>query len=173
MYVVPTTSRVATIACTGPAGAAGAAFRTDCESIATTLRLSGAEPYRLGPQPEYAQSLGRTLGRLDRAVRSGQAELSGADTPDAQAAAAAGLAGSYRRTSEAVSATEASPQDGAANRALAGALERTGSAYAAAADAARAGDESAYSAAGQAINRRLDEVRAALGAFEQLGYDLA
>ena len=170
LYAVPTTRGVATIACTGPAGTAGAAFRRDCESVATTLRLMGAEPYPLGPRPEYARSLRRTLGALDRARRSGTARLAGADTPDAQAAAAAALAGSYRRASEAVAATKASPADAAANRSLAAALERTGSAYAAAAEAARANDEAAYADAASAVSKAQSAVRRALDGFEQLGY---
>jgi predicted Ser/Thr protein kinase len=170
LYAVPTTRGVATIACTGPAGTAGAAFRRDCESVATTLRLVGAEPYPLGPRPEYARSLRRTLGALDQARRSGTARLAGADTPDAQAAAAATLAGSYRRASEAVAATEASPADAAANRSLAAALERTGSAYGAAAEAARANDEAAYADAASAVSKAQSAVRRALDGFKQLGY---
>jgi predicted Ser/Thr protein kinase len=170
LYAVPTTRGVATIACTGPAGAQGAAFRRDCEGVATMLRLRGAEPYPLGPRPEYARSLGRTLGTLDRAVSSGAAALRAADTPDAQAAAAGGLAGSYRRAGDAVSATETSPTEAAANRSLARALERTGSAYAAAADAARANDDAAYADAGRAVSKERGAVRRALEGFERLGY---
>jgi predicted Ser/Thr protein kinase len=173
LYVVPTTSGVATIACTGPAGAQGAAFRRDCEGVATTLRLRGAEPYALGPRPAYARRLRRTLDTLDRARRSGAAALQAADTPDAQAAAAGELAGSYRRAGDAVSATETSPTEAAANRALARALERTGSAYAAAADAARANDDAAYAAAGRAVSKEQGAVRRALEGFERLGYVLS
>ncbi len=173
LYAVPTTAGVATIACTGPAGGAGAAFRRDCESVATTLQLTGAEAYTLGPQPEYAQRLGRTLDRLNRAAGSGTARLRRAGTPDEQAEAAAALAGDYRRAGEAVLAAEVSPRDAAANRALGGALERTGSAYAAAAEAARANDEGAYSAAEGRVTRGQGQIRAALRAFEQLGYALS
>ena len=173
IFAVPTTAGVATIACTGPGGNAGASFQRDCESIATTLQLPGAKAYTLGPQEAYARSLGRTLDRLSQAVRSGTAELRGAGTPDEQAAAAAALAGDYRRASEAVLAAEVSPRDAAANRALGGALERTGSAYAAAAEAARANDAAGYAAAERRVTRSQRAVQAALSEFEQLGYSLS
>jgi predicted Ser/Thr protein kinase len=173
LYAVPTTAGVATIACTGPAGDAGASFRRDCESIATTLRLTGAEAYSLGPQPAYARFLRSTLGELNRSVSSGTAQLREAGTPDEQAAAAAALAGDYRRASEAVLAAEVSPRDAAANRSLGGALERTGSAYAAAAEAARANDAAGYAAAERRVARSQRAVQAALSEFEQLGYSLS
>ncbi len=173
LYAVPTTAGVATIACTGAAGSAGEAFRRDCESVATTLQLSGAEAYTLGPQPAYASALRRTLGELNRAVSSGTARLRQAGTPEEQAAAAAALAGEYRRAGEAVVALEVSPRDAAANRALAGALTRTGSAYASAADAARANDAAAYAAAERRVTRSQGQVRSALSDFEQLGYALS
>jgi predicted Ser/Thr protein kinase len=173
LYGVPTSAGVATIACTGPAGSEGAAVRRDCESIATTLRLIGAQPYPLGPRPEYARSLRRTLATLDLEWRSETARLQSAASPDELAAAAAALAGDYRRAGEAVHATRASPRDGAANRSLAAALERTGLAYAAAAEAARANDEAAYDAAGRRVMRCQGEVRAALSQFERLGYVLS
>jgi hypothetical protein len=173
LFAVPTTAGVATIACTGPGGNAGASFQRDCESIATTLQLPGAKAYTLGPQEAYARSLGRTLDRLNRAVRSGTAELQGAGTPDEQAAAAASLAGDYRRASEAVLAAEVSPRDGAANRALGRALEQTASAYAAAALAARADNAAGYAAAERRVTRSQRAVQATLSEFEQLGYSLS
>jgi predicted Ser/Thr protein kinase len=170
LYAVPTTAGVATIACTG---SEAESFRRDCEAIATTLRLTGANAYTLGPQEAYARSLGRTLDRLSQAVRSGTAELRGAGTPEEQAAAAATLAGDYRRASEAVLAAEVSPRDAAANRALGGALERTGSAYAAAAEAARGNNQAGYAAAERRVTRSQRAVQAALSEFEQLGYSLS
>ena len=170
LYTVPTTAGVATIACTG---SEAESFRRDCESIATTLGLTGANAYTLGPQEAYARSLGRTLDRLSQAVRSGTAELRRAGTPDKQAAAAASLAGDYRRASDAVLAAEVSPRDAAANRALGGALERTGSAYAAAAEAARANNADGYAAAERRVTRSQRAVQAALNEFEQLGYSLS
>jgi predicted Ser/Thr protein kinase len=173
LYAVPTTAGVATIACTAPGGAQAAAFRRDCESVATTLRLTGAEPYPLGPRREYAATLRRTLGELSRAQRSGTARLNRAGTPDAQAAAASALAGSYRRAGDAVEAVETSPIDRAANGTLASAFLHTASVYAMAAEAARAGDEAAYADARRSLRGWHAKIRRSLSAFEQLGYDLS
>jgi hypothetical protein len=170
---VPTTAGVATIACTGPGGSEGEAFQRDCESIATTLQLTGAKPYTLGPQEAYARRLGKTLDQLNSAVSSGTAELRQAGSQEEQAAAAAGLAGDYRRASEAVLALEVSPRDAAANRSLSGALERTGNAFAAAAEAARANNAAGYSAAQDRVRRSQRAVDAALRDFESLGYALS
>ena len=173
VYAVPTTGGVATIACTTSAGAQAADFWSDCESVATTFRLTGAEPYPLGPRQEYADSLRKTLGELARARRAGTAKLSQAGTPEAQAAAASALAGSYRRAGDAVEAIETSPADRAANGTLASALMHTASAYAAAAEAARAGDEAAYADAQRALRAGQARIPRSLRAFEQLGYVLS
>jgi predicted Ser/Thr protein kinase len=173
LYAVPTSGGVATIACTAPAGAEDGAFRRDCERIATTLRLIGAKPYPLGPRPEYARSLRRTLATLDRERRSETARMQSATTPDELASAVASLAGDYRRAGKAVLGAEASPRDASANRALAAAVERTGTAYAAAAEAARAKDAAAYSAAQRRVSRSGQQLQAALNAFERLGYVLS
>ena len=173
LFAVPTSAGVATIACTAPAGRAAADFRRDCESVATTLRLNGAEPYTLGPQPDYAGRLGAILEKLDEESRSGSAKLRKADAPGAQAAAAAELAGSYRRAGDAVEALDTSPADRVANGSLAAALTHTGSAYAKAAEAARSGDETAYADADRALRASQATLQRSLSRFEQLGYDLS
>jgi predicted Ser/Thr protein kinase len=173
LYAVATTDGVATIACTGPGGTAGETVRRDCESIATTLELPGTKAYTLGPQEDYARRLGGILNRLNQNATSGTDELRQADSQEAQADAAAGLAGAYRRASESVLALEVSPRDAAANRSLGGALERTGSAYAAAAAAARSNNSAGYSAAQGRVRRSLRAVQAAMRDFTELGYTLS
>jgi hypothetical protein len=172
LYAVPTTRGVATVACTAPGGAQAAGFRRDCESVAATLELAGAEPYPLGPSTEYASRLRGVTSRLAAARRTGTERLRGADTPDAQAAALSTLAGVYRRAASAVADTRVSPADRAANLALAGALERTRAGYARAAEAARAGDSEAYSAAGEAVGAGQRAFARALTGLERLGYVL-
>ena len=81
LYAVPTTRGVATVACTTPAGPEAASFLANCESVATSLQLSGAKPYALGPDPAYARTLSTTLGKLDRARAPAAARLRRADTP--------------------------------------------------------------------------------------------
>ena len=172
LYAVPTTRGVATVACIAPGGAQAEGFRRDCESVAATLELAGAEPYPLGPSAEYASSLRGVTSRLAAARRTGTESLRGAETPGAQAEALSGLAGGYRRAASAVADTKVSPADRAANLALSAALERTQSGYARAAEAARAGDGEAYAAAGQAVRAGQRALDRALARLERLGYVL-
>jgi len=172
LYAVPTTRGVATVACIAPGGAQAAGFRRDCESVAATLELAGAEPYPLGPSTEYASRLRGVTSRLAAARRTGTERLRRAETADAQAAALSALAGGYRRAASAVADTKVSPADRAANLALSGALERTRSGYARAAEAAGAGDGEAYAAAGQAVRAGQSALGRALARLERLGYVL-
>jgi predicted Ser/Thr protein kinase len=172
LYAVPTDRGVATVACTAPAGPQAADFRRDCEGVATTLELTGAEPYPLGPSEAYAERLRGVMTRLERTRRSGTARLRQADTPEAQAAAADALASAYLRAGRTLASAEVSPADAAANRALAHALQGTGRGYQRAADAARSGDAGEYAAAGRAVRTEQRELRPALAALEERGYSL-
>jgi hypothetical protein len=172
VYAVPTDRGVATVTCSAPAGAAGADFRRDCEGVATTLELAGARAYPLGPSPAYARRLRTVLTALGPARRSGAARLRSADTPDAQAAAADALGSTHLRAARALENAKVSPADAAANRALSHALEGTALAYRRAADAARAGEDDTYAAAGRALRTEQAELRQALSSLERLGYAL-
>ena len=80
LYTAPTSAGVATVACVDPSA--------DCESIANTLKLNGATAFPVGPSKEYASTLSKALGGLDKKVQSGRKALQSAKTPKAQAAAA-------------------------------------------------------------------------------------
>jgi hypothetical protein len=170
---VPTDRGVATVACTAPRGAAGASFLRDCESVAATLELAGARPYALGPSAAYAGTLRGVMTSLERARRSGAADLGRADTPAAQAKAADALSEAYLRAARALAGAKVSPADAAANAALAQALRETSLAYSRAADAARANDGDAYAAAAQALKTEQARLRRALSGLERLGYVLS
>jgi hypothetical protein len=172
LYAVPADGGVATVACSAPAGAAGQDFLRDCEGVATTLELTGAGAYPLGPSPAYARRLRTVLTTLGRARRSGTARLRRADTPDAQAAAADALETAHLRAARALDDAKVSPADAAANRALTHALEGSALAYQRAAGAARAGDDDAYAAARRALQTEQTELRSALSGLERLGYVL-
>ena len=173
LYAVPTSQGAATIACVAPAGAGAADFGRECESVATTLRVTGATVYPLGPRPEYAASLRAALKRLERPEREAAARLKNASTPEAQAAAAGDLAAAYTRAAQAVERIETGPAERGANGTLASALLRTAAAYAAAAKAARAGDEAAYADASRSIRSGQRLIARSLRAFGPLGYDVS
>ena len=88
LYTVPTSAGVATVACVDPSA--------DCESIANTLKLNGGKAFPVGPSKEYASTLSKALGGLDKKVQSGRKALQSAKTPKAQAAAAKQLSSAYK-----------------------------------------------------------------------------
>ena len=88
LYTVPTSAGVATVACVDPSA--------DCESIANTLKLNGGTAFPVGPSKEYASTLSKALGGLDKKVQSGRKALQSAKTPKAQAAAAKQLSSAYK-----------------------------------------------------------------------------
>ncbi len=135
LYTAPTSAGVATVACVDPSA--------DCESIANTLKLNGGKAFPVGPSKEYASTLSKTLGGLDKKVQSGRKALRGAKTPKAQAAAAKQLSSAYKSASSTLSKAEVSPADAAANQELVSALKQTGNAYGKLASAASSGNKSA------------------------------
>ena len=164
---------MATVACTAPAGAAGDDFRRDCEGVATTLELAGATAYPLGPSPAYARRLRTVLTTLGpaRALRRRRG-CEGRTRPTRRPLRRTRSRAPHLRAARALEDAKVSPADAAANRALAHALEGTALAYQRAADAARAGDEDAYAAAGRALRTEQAELRRALSGLERLGYVL-
>ena len=173
LYAVPTTRGVATVACTAPAGPEAASFRGNCESVATSLQLSGAEPYALGPDPAYARTLSATLGKLDRASRPAAARLRRADTPAAQANAAHALERQHLAASRALARARVSPADAGGNATVAAALKAISLAYLRAGDAAKANDSGAYAAAGKALREEQARLKRALAGLERLGYSVS
>ena len=170
LYAVPTTSGVVTIACLG-SSAAGSG--SQCAQIAATLKLSGTTAFGLAPSPQYAATLGGTLGTLSGAVHTGTARLRVASSASAQASAAAQLAAAYTTASRALARLSVSPAVQSANASLAASLAALSRDYGALASAARAGSEAAYTRAQRAIGS--DGVRAtrAFAALRQAGYTVS
>jgi hypothetical protein len=169
IYAAPTTEGVATVACLGgPRAAAG--FGQECERVAATLELTGGKPLPLGPRREYANAAGSALRRLDRSAAAARRRMRTARTPAAQSAAAASLAGAYRRAARSLSAAEVGPFERAANARLVTSLRRVGAAYARAGSAARRGNRGGYAAAGRSVRRAGAGLRRALAGLAALGY---
>ncbi len=165
LYVVPTASGVATVACLSSSSSSSSSAQ--CSQIAATLKLNGTTAFGLAPSAQYAAALRRTFGALRAAAASGTARLGAASSASAQAAAAAQLAAAYSSASSALGRLTASPEVRAVNASLAAALAAIGRDYAALAAAARAGDEAAYAQAQRTLGA--DRVRAA-GALAVLGH---
>jgi hypothetical protein len=165
IFTAPTSAGVATLACVDPGA--------DCEAIANTLKLNGGTAFPVGPSKQYAADLGKALGGLDKQVKSGRAALRGADTPKAQAAAAARLGSAYNGASKAIAGLTASPADAAANTQLAASLKETGAAYGKLAGAARSGSKTGFAKARTAVQQGEQGVTGALRGLEAAGYKIA
>jgi serine/threonine protein kinase len=169
LYTVPTSAGVATVACAVPPGQ-GRAFAGQCEAIAGTVRLRRGRPYPIGASDTYASALNETMGALQGATRSNEASLQAAQTLTTQAAAAVALASSYEDAAAQLAALDLSPADRGANGRLVRALRGAAAAYRRAAQAATAGDASAYRDASAAIPTAKAQVNAALAGLNAAGY---
>jgi hypothetical protein len=172
VYAVPTTSGVATIACS-PGATGAAAFLRTCDQVAGTLRLIGVKAYPLGPSSAHARALTRELSALKTRRAGAERALAAAGTPKAQAAAAATLAGYYRTASRRLDRLAVTPYAKAAHGRVVFALRSIGDAYAAAASAARSGDGAAYARARTDVRHGGQALGRALAALKALGYTVS
>ena len=122
---------------------------------------------------EYASTLSKALGGLDKKVQSGGKALRSAKTPKAQAAAAKRLSSAYKSASASLSKAEVSPADAAANRELTSALKQTGNAYGKLASAASSGNKGGYAQASRKVQTSEAAVARALRTIQAAGYKIA
>jgi len=167
LYAVPTTEGVATLAClAGPDGA------PSCAAIADTVELSGGEPFAVGPNADYAETLSRVSDNLAKAVDKPLAALGRARTPSAQADASRDLRAAYRKAAQTLRGQELSPADRKANASFVGALQATAEAYGAAATAADNNNKAAYRRADRALDRATRQGSAAIEGLQAAGYEI-
>jgi hypothetical protein len=172
LYVLPTSSGVATLACViGRDPRAGAA--TQCAQIAATLRLHGTRALSLAPSPAYARAVGGALQTLRAATQGPAQALSAAHTRKAQATASSGLSAAYGTATHTLGALTAPPQATGSQRQIVVALGRLRDGYAAAAAAARSGSAHAYRAATRDITRSSGALGRGLDGLHQAGYQIA
>ena len=168
VYAVPTTAGAVIGACVLQGAAPG--ILGGCERVLGTLRVSNGRTLGLGPSRPLAAGLTRALVTLNAALAGAGRRLNAATRPSAQAAAATQLASAYGRSAAAVRQLDRASADTATVDALSAALRDVGAGYAALADAARAGDRTAYDGARGTIASRSSTVSAALQRFVRLGY---
>jgi hypothetical protein len=166
LYVAPTNQGVIGIACVSAADG----FMAACEEAASTLKLDGAEPFPLGPDPAFADRLDKALGELGDKRRAREAALRKAKTRRAQAAAADAVGARYTAARRALGDPRANPTVRPAAEEIAAALDGLTKAYEDLADAARRGRETSYSRARQAVTRADRRFRTAVADLSELGY---
>jgi len=162
LYVAPTTSGTASVACWG-AAAAGAV----CGAVAHTLRVRAARPLPLGADATAARRLSAALTALERRARGPRQLLRAARRPDSQAKAARALGRAFAAAAAATAKVRPGPQAAAATSELTAALRDLAGAYGALGGAADRGAERAYATAATSIRRAgraLNTARTELGA---------
>lgn len=170
LYAVPTSAGVATIVCVSPSLIDTLAGQ--CEAIATTLAMSGADSLPLGPNVAYGRLVNRIVAQTDVARRRGRAQLRLAERAPGQAQRAADLATTFRRSAARLAA--AGPQAGTADvhLALVAALHEVRTAYEALASAAARSDRRGYDAARRLVSAREAGLSRVLERMGDLGYQL-
>jgi Protein kinase domain len=170
LYVVPTSSRIAGIACFAPK--AGASTLHDCEEIVASLDVSGASALAVQPDTKYASGLSGALKTLASARDRNRKALKAAGSAKSQAAPARALASAYRAAEAKVRALKPPPLAAALNRVIATDLKGAADGYAKMATAASAADGSGFSAGRAAVGRAEQALRRALDGLAGLGYQV-
>jgi hypothetical protein len=171
LFVSPTSAGVATVACIANKGGAEA-LEQSCGRMASSLQLTGARAYGVGPNAEYARALDTTISRLNRQVETQKSGLRGAKTAAGQSRSSSALASSYAGAAGRLSKLRVSPADQDANREIAAALRRTASAYTRMSRAAVAGARGEYNSGRVAARVGERRVAAALDRLRALGYSV-
>ena len=170
VYASPTSEGVATVACLAPPADAGA-FKGECEAVANTLQLTSGEPFPVGPDPGFAETLSATFGKLDDQVAKGRKEIDRDNTTFRGQAAAARDIRLPRGGGEAPG-TQTSPADVLINRLLVERLQAASAAWKRTANAAGDKDKAAYNRSEAAIKRTQDQLAQTVKGLEAAGYSV-
>ena len=170
LYAIPTDKGAVTVACYSPAVTPSAAVLAACERAATTLRVSGARTYPIGPDERYADELGDVLAVLERDRTAARARLARATLPATQAGSAQRLATISGRAGNAAARLVVSARDREAHDQLVRALRAGRDSYGRLAAAARIGGPRRYARAATAVRAAERDESAALKALRGLGY---
>jgi hypothetical protein len=159
LYAIPTTTGVATVACSSVALDTGAPRH--CDALAEAITLPGSRVVPPGENAAFFSRIRATVADLDAARASAARQLQAAADAGGQARAADVLARAHE-TARAV----LGPLAAEGNGAVAGTVDRlhaTAAAYTALASAARARSPRRYAVAGRAVARADAGLRSAVG----------
>jgi serine/threonine-protein kinase len=142
-----------------------------CTSVVTSIALKRAKALPPGPTAMYANAVRSALGAVSRVRGRELPIMRTSKRAAAQAAAAARIAATYRKSAAAlVVASQLDSRSEAATAALVDALTRAATAYDSAAKAARSLQPTPYRAASAAVARTERAVTKEVEALRALGY---
>ena len=136
----------------------------------TTVRILKATPYLLGPNDDYATTLGAVMKKLNSAREKGQRGMDAAEAPKGQEAAASLIARAYASAAQSLAKPDMKHEAAPANDGLVAALRRASDSYDAMAAAANRENAEDWGAAKQRASKRDEEVRQRLRDLRSLGY---
>ena len=171
VFATPTTQGVATSVCAG-LGRFPETVAAQCDQIAATLRLIGAQAFPIGPDKEYAKTLNQAISTLNEAREKRLEQAREAKEPAAQAAALGSLAESFGKAAQGLRRARVSPAAEPANAAIVDALQAGSAAYAAIADGGEVRQRGGVRAARARAGRADAELQRALRKLEALGYEV-
>jgi serine/threonine protein kinase len=168
IYVSPTSTGVATVACLARVPAA---FAADCRSVAGSLRLTKGSPVQIGPDSEFGSTVTQALNDLDVRRRDRGSALRAAETAADQVRASASLATAYLAAEHRLSGLQLKPVDRRLQGALGTALHAVADDFTALSSAAHGNGATRYRRARRAISGDLESLNSAVAALRTAGYD--
>jgi hypothetical protein len=172
VFVAPTTTGVATLACRMPKGEVDPAASRLCARMASTIRLTNGRGYPLGPSAAFAKKLRHAFARLKARQSKELGEMGDAKRASSQAAAAKRLADGFRRAAKSVASGEITPESAGGRAAVAAALRRVRDAYKRLAAAAGQEDATSYLQAEEMVAEGEKLLRRRLEELRPLGYEV-
>jgi hypothetical protein len=167
VLLAPTSAGAVAILCVAPESARPPA--TSCEAASSSLRLSGAQPLPLGPNPRYARVLSSAITEAQKATASEHA-LARAQTRSDQARLSFAVSKIYASSAALLATGKPGPDASATNANLIKALQATAHDYARMSTAARDGNASAFHEAGSRRLASQRSIKSSLAALRTDGY---
>lgn len=168
LYVIPTTTGVATLFCYGPAGAS--TTLPACEQIVGTVVLRTGKTGPLGPDRALATTLAAAMKRLNEVRRTERRAIADATTASAIPPHASAIATRYRKAAAEVHATDVTPEALPAQAAVRASFLAARTAYDQLASAAEKDASDLFTKRSRQVRLAEQAVNKTLTSLEQVGY---
>ncbi|RKQ91386.1 serine/threonine protein kinase [Solirubrobacter pauli] len=162
---VPTGDGVAMLACI--------ADPKTCDTIASSMTVTGDKTFPVGPSDTYQTKVEKILGRLDKAEKSAARDLDNAGKRTTQVSATSRLGSAYASAATSLGKLSTSPADEASRAQLVAALKDASAAYKKAASEGRAKDRNGFKKQNKPLAAAGKDLQTGFDGFETAGYELS
>lgn len=159
---VPTDKGVAMLACI--------ADPKTCDTITSSMTLTGDKAFPVGASDAYQTKIEKILGRLDKAEKSAARDLGNAGKRTTQVAATRRLGSAYGSAATSLGKLSTSPADEASRAQLVAALKDASAAYKKAAAEGRAKDRNGFKQQNTRLAAAGKDLQTGFDGFEAAGY---